>query len=151
MVNYSRGSGNYKSSNVHVVILKADETVNNSETLINSALNLSLKVNKRYSGFLMLRFVSPSAADMDYTWAAITGATNAGFEVGGGTANDEIALATESTIATSGNNQIIMLSFSLKMGSTAGTLQFKFAQTTATVGNTKVFQGSTLVVFEDKV
>ncbi len=148
MATYKRGSGNYKSSFLQIVIKKANETVNNSETLIDDAeLKIPLKANKSYAGFLMLRFTSPAAADLDFTFKDMTGATNDSVN-GSVTLLDDVGHGTEIQINSTNVNQTVMLSFHCTMGSTAADLQFQWAQATATVGNTLVLAGSMLVVFE---
>ncbi len=150
MATYKRGSGNYKSSFINVIMKTADQLVNNSETLVNDLhLKFPLKANKRYAGYIMLRLDSPTAADMDITFNDISGAVNDDFVDGiGNNAENGTAFGTERVIATDAAAEVHMIYFWITTASTAGDLQFKFAQTVATVANTFVRSGSMMVVFE---
>ncbi len=147
---YKGGPGNYKSSYLTVAIQTVDHTVNNSETLVNhNTFSKILKAGARYHGILALRIISPSAADLDVTFATISGATWQEFGIIGGSVVNPIAFATELLIGTDASSEVVIIHFWLKTGSGGGTLQFKFAQGTATVGDSKVLKGSTMTVFED--
>ncbi len=151
MATYKRGSGNYKSSYLQMIVKSADETVTSSETMQDDdELRLVLRPNKRYTGFIQLRLISPTAADFDYTFKVISGTVYASHIAGMGSAYlDEVAFGTEySVTATSGNIQLSTIAFYVRVGSGGGTLQFQWAQGTSNGGNTIVKQGSSLVVFE---
>ncbi len=152
MGNYKGGSGNYKSTVLHVKTALVDQTVTGSETLVDSTyLKVPLRPNKTYSGFINLYVVSPAAADMDITFKDITGATFDFFSMmaGGNPASDGTSFGTELLLVADGGNEFIMISFWIKMGATAADLQFQFAQATSNGGNTIVKNGSMIMVFEE--
>ncbi len=152
MATYKRGSGNYKSSFLQIFIKKTGQDVNNSETLVNcTELAASLKANKVYTGMLQLRISSPTAADLDITFADISGATGDVFVIGGGSQNSPsttTSMGAELGVTTSAGNEVILVYFWITVGSTPGTLQLQFAQTVATVGNTTIQAGSSMMVVE---
>ncbi len=150
MVTYKRGPGNYKSGYVFTVVKTADQIVNNSETLVNdNHLKFSYRTGKRYSGYLILRFSSPANADIDVTMKALTGADYETFRLGVDVvAVTPVAFASESTISTDASIQTMIIYFLCGGSTAAGTCNFKWAQSTAQVADTKILNGSMLVVFE---
>ncbi len=148
MATYKRGSGNYKSSYLTIISAVSGTTVNNSEALVNTELVHPLKANKIYFGYVQLRVISPAAADMDYTFVDITGAVNDVFGLIHNTVETPSFFGTQRSLQTDGANQIIMIQFFVRMGSTVANLQFQMAQKTATVGDTKILSDSHMVIFE---
>ncbi len=151
MVTYKRGSGNYKSSYMQVIVKASNQTENSNETMVDdSHLKLVLRPSVRYTGYVVIQLQSGTTPDMDVTMKDITGATEDFFYVEGvglGGLMDEISFGTEHSFVTDGSKELAVLHFSLLVGAAGGTLQFQFAQGTSDAGNTTVYKGSYLVVF----
>lgn len=143
-------SGGSLGTKVTVIIKTADQTVNNSTVLVDDDdLSLVLKANTRYAFVLYLRYVSPVVAGIDLTFEAIAGTTYADFNDTENTNEDAVAFGTETARQATGNNELIIIMGFVKTGAGGGTLQLQWAQTTATVGDTKVLEGTTLLVYEE--
>ncbi len=149
MVNYKRGSGNYKSSYINFIIKETDQIVSNSTTLIDdSDLKFTLRASKRYYGFLTVRHISTSVADLKITFKVISGTGYAFYSPVGTNVLSENAFGVESNPAGAGANKIALYYFWLKTGTGGGVLQVSWAQQAAEVSNTKVLEGSSLEVHE---
>jgi len=135
------------------VIKSADQTVNNSTTKIDDdELLFTPAINKTYHGILLLCLDSSAVADMDLVFTVPTGATIFGSVIGDwdpGTPVDWSNMASEWNLFTSGNDQVIEQHFRLIMSSTAGAVTLQWAQGTAEVSDTKVLEGSLLLVWEE--
>lgn len=147
-MSYAKGSGNYKSSYIRAIIATADQTETAETTMQDhTVLKITLKPNTTYSGHLLLRIISPAAADINYTIKAITGTSFASFAAETASPNTSVAFGTEGAIATSGSEQSTLVYFYVAT-TTGGILQFQFAQETSNGGNTIIKAGSTLVIYE---
>lgn len=144
--------GEVKAQTFIRVVKKADETVNNSITFQDDdELFFKVKANKTY-GFLMFFLLNSSAvADLKYKFTLPTGAT--GKRIGTVLRADVVVdtrdLTTENTLSGNGVDDINTTIGRIIVGGTAGTAQFQWAQNTLEVSDTKVLQGSTLVVWEE--
>jgi len=150
MATYKRGSGNYKSSFINVITKKTTTTIDTDDSLNNDTdLKFALRAQTYYHGYLHLRFNSVAAADIDVTFTDITGATADEFHLtSNAVAQNPIAFGTELNIPTDGAVENVIIHFTVKTGSIAADLQFQWAQGTSNGGNTIVYVGSSLVVFE---
>lgn len=131
----------------------ADRTVNNSTTLVNAA-GLVVPVDRdaiyRVTG--MIIYNSGTAPDLKLGWAAPAGATLAwtsdGISTGATTIVSSVYRGAHDLAATglaggnSGNDMVAMPEGLLTTGNTAGNLQLRFAQETATVADSTIRAGS---------
>jgi hypothetical protein len=133
----------------------ADETVNNSSTLQNDdSFTFTTTASTDYYVELDLYLTSATATpDLKFAWT-MTGMTWDGWYANspGATATYSFAAASAQTSGTaisitSGNiptSSPLHMSFMIHSGSTGGTLNFQWAQNTATVENTTVKKNSLL-------
>ena len=137
-----------QQDNPRVISKTADQTVNNSTTLVNDTdLVVPLLANRKYYWFMRVRFKSDSTPDLKISWTVPSGAT--------GGRRREINNATEVSYGTSSNwsgstgvdRQGYAAGY-VETGGTAGNLQFQWAQNTADVSDTKVYKGSVFTVFD---
>ncbi len=150
MVNYKTGPGNYRSSYINMFVKTADQTVNNSEVLVADLhLTPNYRIDKRYYGMIILRIISPSAADIDFQITAIAGTEYAHYVVGSPTgAQTPVNFGSQISIPCDGSIQTVVIHYWMGGPSSNGNLIFKFAQTTATVGDTKLLEGSMLIQYQ---
>ncbi|KKM75707.1 hypothetical protein LCGC14_1387530 [marine sediment metagenome] len=134
-------------SDLQVVVKAADETVNNNNTVQNDDhLLFTVVTNAVYLVTMHLHYTSP------------TGTPNFRHQMVGpaGTTTDGIAMLdpnivksyTEvaSSTLNPGINHLIVLQAIVRSGGTGGTVNFKWAQQTATSEDTKLLEGSTMIV-----
>ena len=130
-------------------ILTADQTVNNSTTLVNiTGLVAALEANKLYAILAALCFATGAVPDIKWAWTVPTGAT---FQVVNriidlGADREQSTSGTASSISADGSQDIIMSMGWVKTGANAGNLQPQFAQATADASDTKMLIGSWLFV-----
>lgn len=137
-----------QQDNPRIILKTADQTVNNSTTLVNDThLVVPLLANRRYYWFMRLRFESDSTPDIHFTWTVPSGAT--------GGRRREINNATEvgyGTVSTwSGSTGVTRQGYAggyVETSSTAGNLQFQWAQDVADASDTTVLIGSVFTVFD---
>lgn len=134
------------------VVKKVDEIVNNSTTLINDAeLFVALNINKTYGFYFIMFLSSPATPQIKKLWSIPAGAT--GLRLNGAWSSSAVIstrnVITSSALATNGQDQSLVESGRIIMAGTAGNLQFRWAQQTANASDTKVLQGSYLVVWEE--
>ncbi len=151
MGNYKRGSGNYKSSYLTTTVKTSNQTVNNDTTFQSDTQMVhALKPNRTYSMFFPLMFSSNATADIKVKWLIPTGASG---KMGRSQSSPQVLNSiTSSTIlgGTNGNtNRCCVLYGFIIMGSTAGNMQFEWAQGTADVSDTIVLQGTQLILTEE--
>ncbi len=164
MSNYKDSSGNYKnlgnykpaagsSGNTFArVVKKVDEIVSNSTTMQDDdELKVTLNINKAYGYILFLTYSLLAASDFKYDFAVPSGAIinlpNSGY------AAETAKASTDATtdmihVSTSAEKTCLVMG-RIVMSSTAGDVQFRWAQNTAVVENTKVLAGSMLIVWEE--
>ena len=126
----------------------ADQTVNNSTTLVNDTdLVVPLLANRKYYWFMRVRFQSNSTPDIKFTWTVPSGAT--------GGRRRELTAATEVSYGTTSNwpgstgvNRQGYAGGYVEVSTTAGNLQFQWAQNTADASNTAVLKGSLFLVYD---
>lgn len=132
---------------LETVRLTADQTVNNTTTLVNitdlvSAVNL--EANKDYFAVIGVLADGGTTPDIKIGVTAITGATIiVGSLAGANEANPQVI----STVGA-GTVRTFSVFADIEMGATAAKLQLQFAQNTADVSDTKVIQGMTMMIFE---
>ena len=125
-----------------------DEIVNNTIVVQDDdELFIPLNANTNY-GFLVTYLtnnVNP-AADFRATFIGPAGAVGQ-FGPTQGSAQASLALGVEDTTQADGDGSWLHVGF-IKVGGTAGNLQLQWAQAAATVADTILRAGSTLVVWE---
>ncbi len=150
MATYKRGSGNYKSSFLQMVIKTTNQQHNSQATLQDDTeLKIDVRPNKKYGGFLLLYYKAHATPDIKIAFKSITGTSVAGYIVGSPIIPlTKVSFGTSATWETDDTNQIIIIYYNLVTGSSAGTLQFQHSQDTSDANDTKVYAGSYLVMFE---
>ena len=137
-----------QQDNPRVISKTADQTVNNTSTLVNdNDLFVPLLANRKYYWFSRVRFKSDSTPDLKISWTVPSGAT--------GGRRREINNATEVSYGTSsnwsGSTGVDRQGYAggyVETGGTAGNLQFQWAQNTADLSDTTVYKGSVFTVFD---
>ncbi len=125
-------------------------TVNNSETLVTvDEMLVPVEANKNYT-FLLLLYLTQAnnTPDFKFGWAYPSGTTmewncNSFNTPAGSTQSSEVAYTTGIT----GNISLFIYGH-IQVSSTAGNIQLKFAQNTATSVNNNVKTGSMLLLLE---
>ncbi len=134
------------------VVKKADEIVNNSTAFQNDdELVVALQANKTYCGILNCIINSSAVADFKYAFTIPSGASGSKTN---SSLSSVVAPASASIIDVDILNGIaadgmFQLYFKIIVTATAGNLQLRWAQNTAEVSDTKVIQGSSLVIWEE--
>ncbi len=134
----------------------ADQTQSNTTTLLNDThLFVSVAANLTYAFELVIIYEAGTAAD--YKWALTfpAGATMSWGNNEGDLSMAYLPLGFSSYTSGSatglggagiGSGRAMVVHGNLVMGSTAGTLRYQWAQTAATVENTKTSAGSHLIL-----
>jgi hypothetical protein len=135
-----------------IAVKTSNQTVNNSETLVNdSALTVAVNADTNYLVWMQLGVLSNATADFKYTFTTPSSPTSsAGFDVGGNdTAHDNYAALTSAMGSQAPGTDEFNVSLwgILRNGSNAGNLQLQWAQGTATSVDTIVGDNSFLAVF----
>ena len=133
------------------IIATADQTVNNSTTLVNSTyLTKALTASHFYAGTLILNTNTSGVADMDIAFTDIAGATLDYFTIWNLSSPNLSATSwgTEAKINGTGSDTYSVYYFQVKVPAGGGTLQIQFAQTTAEASDTKMLEGSTIILFD---
>ncbi len=147
-MNYTTGPGNYKSRYVISVVKQVDETVNNSNTLQDDdELGFIGMANKIY-GIQVCIFGSVTAGNFRTGWSLPSGASGSIniSTLSGGTAQVIQDITTLDTHTWNAGSKCLFMYGRIVMGSTPGNCIFQWAQNVADVSDTKVLQGSFLVV-----
>jgi len=136
------------------VIKKADEIVNNSATLQDDdELFVALPANKIYLFALFLYGRGNTSADMKQAFTIPSGAVGDRLDgnwTSQGPFDNVVNITTTNVLGTSNTTDgQIALYGRVVMAGTAGNLQMQWAQNVATVGDTTVLKGSTLIVWEE--
>ena len=133
---------------LQVASMTADQIHTQSSEVMEDVTELvhAVPANTRFYFICTIRLTSPTNADIDVTFAAIANTDYTGFH-SGTTIKNPIAFATERMETTDGTLEQIQYYGMLKTGSTAGSLQFQFAQTTAQASNTTIHEGSSLMLY----
>ena len=142
----------------HTIARKtADQTVNNSSTLVNDThLVLAVLANEVWVVNAYLMYDSGTIPDIKFAWTVPAGATISWGAISSdtGAANwanigSPVALATTGSMAFSclgaGTIQGAILTGIAVIGGTAGNVQLQWAQNTANASDTKVRLNSALV------
>ena len=155
IVSSSRGSGGGNPT-LAIVRKAAAEDVNNSLALQNDDdFSFAARANTNYLVTLNLILDGPAAADFQWDWAVPAGAT--GFHGGhrstasgpdsfGDLVSNAFGTALEAELDGDGTFAYALLVAMIAVAGTAGTVQFRWAQLVATVGDTTVNAGSTMDV-----
>ncbi len=151
MANYKTGPGNYRSSYMRVFIKQDDETVNDSTTLQDDdELFCPLNINTVYNFQLLFFPESGPTPDFKFTFTVPTGTSgnrNNGILSGIGDLSS-ISLTTITNVQMASGVRMINVHGRAMTSVIQGNLQFQWAQLNQTAVNTKVLQGSMLVIFE---
>ena len=134
------------------IVKKADETVNNSTTFQDDdELVVALNANKTYGFILLIYLDTSSVADIKETFTIPSGASGDRSSSTDWSAGNTQVVAgiTSSRTHQSGGKGIIEIWGRCIVVGTAGNLQFQWAQNALEVSDTKVLEGSTLIVWEE--
>lgn len=146
--------GNYKSRHkgTQHIIQTTDLTVNNSETLVDTELEISLRANKQYYGMLQMFVLSTAVADHKIQFVLPSGATGLKSigTLSATTPSTTNAIATVLGLSGNAVNEVYTFTFTLLTSSTVGTIKIQYAQNTAEVSNSKVLKGSYLQIWEQQ-
>ena len=141
--------------------MTADVTVNNSTTVTDSGLSLSVLANATYSVSLWLRYNTINAADIKLQWSSPSGTTGYWSLVGHGSDSTTAAanvsvgvVCAVSDIGTAknlgGDSTGSLLLGTIGQGdlttTTAGTFKLQVAQATANASNTVLRAGSRMIL-----
>jgi len=151
LVSYSRGSGNYKSSNVIVRRKTSSQSVTSSETLVDETdMQVTLAPSRFYCGSYHLLIKAGATGKLDITLDDITGATLDVFNIGsGGSApRNMFAFGAEHSITTDGTDEAILIYFWFRTGSAGGILKMRFAQNVSDATDSTIQIGSMLVLYD---
>lgn len=136
-----------------LALKSADETVNNSAALQNdNHLFLSVAASTNYEMMLRLIVNSGTTPDIKVDFTYPTGATatfqQQMLEPGSSTAGLQGPYVQTDVLAmgTTGSNQIIFITGLWFISTTAGTLQVRWAQNTATASNSIVRANSYMIL-----
>ena len=133
-------------------VVDANQVVNNSSTLVDvPQLSLNVAANERVLFRLNLFYNTATGADFKYQ-VAVPSSPTLYRQLTEGMAPDDtavdLAIATTSAAVSitgaASTNGFLRVTGVLVNGSTAGTIQFKFAQDAATASDTTVYAGSYL-------
>jgi len=135
------------------VVKKADEAIQFSTTLHDDdELVVALSANKTYFGMIVVYINSGTTPNFKHAFSipALAGGewmADLGLwrEAAQNLANITIAI----NHLTDGGNQSMANYFRIVMGATAGNLQYQWAQQTSNGSDTKVLEGSTLIIWEE--
>ena len=136
-------------SGIEVIRKTADQTVNNSTTLVNDThLLAALATNERVYFRAHCRYMSHATADIKFTITVPSGAT-AAFATTDGTGARESDAAEIRNFDGAGvtTEMAVELFGFVANGANAGNLQFQWAQNTADASDTKVLENSHLMVW----
>jgi len=126
----------------------SDETVNNSDTLQDDDdLVLPVDANSTYMFILAGSFVTNGTADFHIGWTGPASATMAWNETLSSSAAARAIGASPIVQGSTADETIFVLGW-LKTVGTAGNLQLQWAQGTATVVDTKLRAGSSLIAIK---
>ena len=135
------------------VVAAADQTVNNSTTLVDdNELLLTLNINTTYFGLIFLIQDSGSVPDFKHAFSLPAGATgiwlnNAQlFRHSTQTLGDITTTISSAGISANG---MVVTPFRIIMGATAGNSIFQFAQNTLELSDTIRREGSFIIVWEE--
>lgn len=135
---------------ITVLVKPDDQSVNNSETLVNDEdLVLPVGADDVWFVIVLLRLVSESVTpDLDYAFAVPSGGTVNVIDADEFKKDSAITPAdgtAEQTLATSSTEQWLFVIEVYTGGGTAGNLQLQWAQNVATVENTTVKAKSAMI------
>ena len=133
---------------LQIANMTADQIHTQSDTSLENVTELVLPVsaNTRYYLEEYLRMTCPTTENVDFTFEAIANTAYAHFSQETRIANG-VAFGTEQNQDTDGALQTLKLSGLFKTGSTAGNLQFQFAQEISGATNTTLNEGSCLLLY----
>lgn len=129
---------------VVVRVVVADQTVNTSTTLTDVfPTGIAVAANDVFSGWVQLVWTSGATPDIKFGWSYPSGCqidwhSHADFEAG------NLTESSTRTVAAVGADRSSTYHFTVRNGSTAGTVDFQFAQATSDASDTTVYTGSTL-------
>lgn len=148
-MNYKRGPGNYKSSYLVTVLKKADQIINDENTPTNDTeLFVPLKPNRSYCFQLQFFASVKPASDFRFGFTIPSGASGVKGNEFSHPPDDQTTedIVDIQNVTCSDITAFWVISGTVTTGSTAGNLQFTWAQSTSVVEDTKVLKGSMLMV-----
>lgn len=140
-----------RPSQLAVTAIKgADQTVNNSATLVNdNALSAAVAASAIYGFVAHIRYSTNTTANLKLLFTFPAGLTMKYDLIGKAattTVLDIFPSDQTTTQSVSGNGAVIRMAGTITVAGTAGTLQLQWAQNTANVSNTIVQAGSHLIL-----
>ena len=133
---------------VKIITKTADQTISTEvspQDVID--LLLALKPNTRYYIEVRARMISPANADIDLAFKDITGTGYDGYKIGS-LVDNFVNFGTATEQATDGSIEYVTVIAFVKTGSAGGDLQFQFAQGTSQSSDTKILEGTVMLVYE---
>lgn len=138
----------HTTRDILIAVKAADEIVNNSAALQNDDdLVLAVEANVTYSLCMFLFSNIISSITLDGAFAVPTGAAITGTigSIDAGLSD----LSIETSYQNLAGNSFVLVLGRVIVGVNAGNVQFQWAQGTATAEDTKVLQGSTLMLIRE--
>ena len=143
----------WADQNVFTKIVKtADESVNNSEVLQDDdELFFTPTINKTYYIQYFAYAEATAVADFKEAWTIPTGATMTRFSGDWDTQVKDAVTDTTTPVSKGMNTLVRTYTYYMRliMDSTAGNVNFQFAQNTQEVSDTKCLKGATIIVYEE--
>ena len=131
------------------IITVTDDQVIDTQTTLQDVIDLllTLKPNTRYYIEVRARMISAADADIDLAFADITGTGYDGYKIGT-LVDNFVDFGTATEQATDGSIEYVTVIAFVKTGSAGGILQFQFAQGTSQSSDTKILEGTVMLVYE---
>ena len=133
------------ASGATIVRKSADQTVNNSITLVDDdELLFAVGANEVWDVWLFLRLISDSTPDLKFAFTVPPSGTII-ILVAYASLQPQTDGTTAVVLSTSGAAQQYLLHCQYVGGATAGNVQFQWAQNTADASDTKVLANSSII------
>jgi hypothetical protein len=131
---------------IQTLVKTADETVNNSNVLQNDDVILfTVEASKLYSVELIVHYNSGSTPDFKWAFSVPSGTTFIGKELQDADRVTQVTESGNNPIGT-GANKTLVIKGTIISSSTAGTVNWKWAQDTTNASDTKVLIGTYIKV-----
>lgn len=132
----------------------ASQNVVSSTTLVDcTGMSFAIGSNEVWAGYLIPMFVAGASGGIKWAFTVPSGCTGRGYGFGGASsdgfssADVDITSGGSRTAAYTTTGARMTLEFNVTNGSTAGTVQFQFAQATSNGTNTTVSKNAQLIVW----
>lgn len=128
-----------------VVRKTADETISNDTVLQDDGqLKFTVPANSVYYFIQLVKFISTAVADIKMNWSLPAAAS---IEYQTQASGTTYTTAGNLVLSGTGGNIVRTLNGIVIIGATAGEVQYRWAQQTAEVSDTKVLKDSCLLAF----